>query len=265
MSMSAEEWRRFNAARTVAGWLPIATAPRDGTYILLAGPSGYGTTPLRVHVGRWATTYRSNRWLTHSDDDFTDDGEAPTYWMPPPCITGADLMPNHVINEVVFRDLSDTLVDKIASRTVDRLTKHVDFSILLPIPINCWMGSVSMADERAFKNTALDWCTQNWGTKWNAYGAHNGVEHTPSALTLRFDTAWRPPYGWLAALLNTFHLSFQHNWLSDGEAQSYAGQFVYQPGHAMGDFDWREAPAPPDLRAHLHLLRWGVASFEETA
>ncbi len=66
------------------GWLPIETAPRDGTYVLLAGPSGYITTPLRAHVGRWGTTYKENRWITHSNDDFTDDGEEPTLWMPLP-------------------------------------------------------------------------------------------------------------------------------------------------------------------------------------
>jgi hypothetical protein len=66
----------------VAGWRPIETAPRDGTYILIAGPSGYITTPLRVHVGRWGTTYQE--WITHDNSDFTDDGEEPTLWMPLP-------------------------------------------------------------------------------------------------------------------------------------------------------------------------------------
>jgi hypothetical protein len=67
-----------------ANWLSIETAPRDGTFVLLAGPSGYTTTPLRAHVGRWGTTYKANRWITHSNDDFTDDGEEPMLWMPLP-------------------------------------------------------------------------------------------------------------------------------------------------------------------------------------
>lgn len=166
-------------------------------------------------------------------------------------------MPNHVINEVIFRDLSDAQIADILSRTIDA-NGHVDFSILLPIPINCWIGSVSIADEKAFKNTALDWCRDNWGTKWGAYGTHNGSECVGSVLTLRFDSAWRPPYGWLAALINTFRLSFQHNWLSEGEHQGHVGHFIHQPGNIMGDIDWHEESAPPNIHTHLHVLRWGV-------
>lgn len=69
---------------------PIATAPRNGSYILLAGPSGYIGTPLRFAAGRWdedrKRTRRPNPWMTHSGDDFTDGGEAPTHWMPLPKI-----------------------------------------------------------------------------------------------------------------------------------------------------------------------------------
>lgn len=72
-------------------WLPIATAPRDGTLVLLAGPSGYVSTPLRVEVGRWDApdpkydnlNYKGS-WRTHSNDHFTDGGDEPIYWMPLP-------------------------------------------------------------------------------------------------------------------------------------------------------------------------------------
>lgn len=62
-------------------WRPISSAPRDGTYVLLAGPSGHVTTPLRAHVGRWGGSFRPDRWITHDD---TDDGAPPTLWMPLP-------------------------------------------------------------------------------------------------------------------------------------------------------------------------------------
>lgn len=66
-------------------WRPIATAPRDGTYVLLAGPSGYVTTPLRVEVCKHDAEYRPlNPWVTHSGDHFTDGGAEPTHWMPLP-------------------------------------------------------------------------------------------------------------------------------------------------------------------------------------
>jgi len=64
-------------------WQPIETAPKDGTYILLLGDSGYTTTPHRVAVGCWIEGYR-DFWINHSNDAFTDDGEPPTHWMPLP-------------------------------------------------------------------------------------------------------------------------------------------------------------------------------------
>ncbi len=171
-------------------------------------------------------------------------------------------MPTHVINEIIFRRLTDEQIADILARTLDA-DGHVDFAILLPIPLNCWMGSVSVADEKAFKNTALDWCTANWGTKWGAYGVHNGAESVDGVVTIRFDTAWRPPYGWLAALLNISHLSFQHNWLSEGEQFGHVGHFVYQSGSVMRDVDWTEETASPEIHKHLHVLRWGVESFDK--
>ncbi len=66
-------------------WQPIQTAPKDGSYILLAGPSGYMSTPLRVAVCKFDDEYRPLQpWVTHSNDSFLDGGEAPTHWMPLP-------------------------------------------------------------------------------------------------------------------------------------------------------------------------------------
>lgn len=64
--------------------LPIATAPKDGTFILLFGPSGYVTTPFRCEVGRWIDYGATARWMTHANDNFTDGGEEPTHWLPLP-------------------------------------------------------------------------------------------------------------------------------------------------------------------------------------
>lgn len=68
-----------------AGWQPIETAPKDGTYVLLAGPSGYMGTPLRVEVCRYDFKYRPlNPWQTYANDAFTDSGPPATHWMPLP-------------------------------------------------------------------------------------------------------------------------------------------------------------------------------------
>lgn len=60
---------------------PINTAPRDGRYILLAGPSGYKGTPLRFEACRYETGYGViYGWRNHANDSFRDGGEGPTHW-----------------------------------------------------------------------------------------------------------------------------------------------------------------------------------------
>jgi hypothetical protein len=64
---------------------PISEAPRDGTYIILLAPSGYGTTPWRAEIGHYDAVYRPhNPWQNHSNDPFTDGGEEPTHFLPLP-------------------------------------------------------------------------------------------------------------------------------------------------------------------------------------
>jgi len=55
----------------------IETAPRDGRYILLFGPSGYITTPLRCEVCRYDAEYRPLQpWINHASDSFEDGARA---------------------------------------------------------------------------------------------------------------------------------------------------------------------------------------------
>lgn len=60
---------------------PIETCPKDGSYFIAWGPSGYGTTPLRCAVCRHDSKYRpKNPIVDHSNDAFTDSGEPATHW-----------------------------------------------------------------------------------------------------------------------------------------------------------------------------------------
>ena len=65
-----------------AKWRPIETAPKDGTYVIVAGPSGYGSTPLRCGVCAFVT--QAEEWCTHAHNWWTDSGEDATLWMPLP-------------------------------------------------------------------------------------------------------------------------------------------------------------------------------------
>lgn len=70
---------------SVPGILPMESAPKDGTYILLFGDSGYTSTNHRCEVCRYDAEYRPLApWQTYSDDAFTDSGGEPVGWLPLP-------------------------------------------------------------------------------------------------------------------------------------------------------------------------------------
>jgi hypothetical protein len=170
-------------------------------------------------------------------------------------------MPNHIINEIIFRDLTADRKNELLANCCDKDGK-VDFEILVPMPLNVWRGSVGTRHEQAFKIVGLDWARENWGTKWNAY-SHKPTETTADSLIFRFETAWRPPYGWLCAVFNRFKLSFEHNWLDEGTSRGVHGVFDWAEAEKDFGDPWKEEPADDALNKHLHVLHWGVESFED--
>lgn len=72
---------------------PIETAPKDGTYVLIFGDSGYTTTPMRCEVCRYDIEYRPlSPWINHANDNFEDGGNAPQWWYPLPLYSLAMLL-----------------------------------------------------------------------------------------------------------------------------------------------------------------------------
>ena len=64
---------------------PMSTAPKDGSFVLLFGDSGYVTTPLRCEVCRYAPSYRPRQpWVDYANDSFLDSGGPPVGWLPLP-------------------------------------------------------------------------------------------------------------------------------------------------------------------------------------
>ncbi|HEU4345765.1 MAG TPA: hypothetical protein VFU31_29805 [Candidatus Binatia bacterium] len=176
-------------------------------------------------------------------------------------------MPNHVINEVIFRNVNAEQQGRILS-LVQNDEGRIDFELLVPAPKNIWWGNTSSKHTNAFRISHLDWARENWGTKWNAYGMdedgnYKSVVPAENSLTLTFQTAWGPPYGWLVALFNTLKISFEHNWFSEGESRGHHAIFD-QPAMQEGIGDpWREVTADDDMQRHLHKLLWGVEKFED--
>ncbi len=167
-------------------------------------------------------------------------------------------MPNHVINELIFRDVTPASQALIVAATCND-AGTVDFSVLVPEPLNIWWGSVGSEHTKAFGDTSLDWARRNWGTKWNAY-SHKPHEATHDTLALRFETAWGPPYPWLAAILNKLKLPFEHNWLDEGASRGRSGKFTID--ERWGN-QWKEVETDDLTHRHLHKLHWGVEEFED--
>lgn len=167
-------------------------------------------------------------------------------------------MPNHIINELIFRGVSSEQQETILAAACGQ-DGNVNFEIIVPLPLNIWWGNVGSQHEKTFGRTALAWSRENWGTKWNAY-SHQPTERTADTLILRFETAWSPPYPWLAAIFNKLSLPFEHNWLDEGASRGRSGVFTICD--RMGP-DWREDEATDEMHRHLHKLHWGVEEFED--
>lgn len=172
-------------------------------------------------------------------------------------------MPNHITNEIIFRGVDEMTKGRILIRATND-KGEVDFERLLPVPLNVWRGNVGINHKKAFReeNTGLNWAMQNWGTKWNAY-QHRPIIYDEGVLTIVFDTAWRPPYGWLVAMYNHLGLGFEHNWLDEGCERGVSGRFLPNVYNDFRVQEWEEKPCSDEMQKHLHFLKWGVEEFED--
>jgi hypothetical protein len=71
--------------------------------------------------------------------------------------------------------------------------------------------------------TWYEFCTNEWGTKWDISGYDDGiVALTENSITLLFDTAWSPPIAWYERLL-------EQGWGVSGyyheEGMAYCGRY----------------------------------------
>lgn len=167
-------------------------------------------------------------------------------------------MPNHVINEIIFRDVDQAAQDAIIGKICNAEGK-VDFDVLVPTPLNMWLGNVGQRHTDAFGETALEWSRENWGTKWNAYG-HKPIERTDGSITFRFESAWSPPYRWLVAVFNGLKRSFDHNWISEGDTDAaMCGKWDYAAltSRDMTADPWEETRGDDTMQKHLYELLYG--------
>jgi hypothetical protein len=174
-------------------------------------------------------------------------------------------MPNHVINEVLLRnvklaDCSQYLLDEEGD---------VSFAVLLPLPLNFWPGGVGIQHEKAFPGTHLDAARITWGTKWDAYGGPTS-EDTEEGVVIRFQSAWNHPRGWTCALFNTLKCDIEVKWLSEGGAKGHSESYAWnrrnlKTGEAISNATWSQSDIEEGTEEHryLHKLLWGVEEFPE--
>jgi hypothetical protein len=169
-------------------------------------------------------------------------------------------MPNHVVNEIIFRNVSPDIQESILKKILK--DGYVDFGILVPPPLNIWQGDIGEKEESAFgKKTWYKWNTENWGTKWNAYGQDDrgvkSVSRTGDTLTLIFQTAWSPPRGWICALFNAAQLPFEHNYLNEGDSEGRIAKYFFKGEGELHAPVWEESKSDAEMYRHLHILLWG--------
>lgn len=171
-------------------------------------------------------------------------------------------MPNHILNELIFRGVDAAQQGAIIAKLCNDEGK-VDFEKLVPTPPNIWLGNVGQKHAK-LGTSGLDWSRQNWGTKWNAY-SHKPIERTDDSITFIFETAWSPPYGWLVAVFNTLKLDFDHNWLDEGASRGVEGKWNWSAmtGKDFRAEPWTEVECGDEMQRHLHKLHFGGDEFTD--
>ena len=162
-------------------------------------------------------------------------------------------MPNHVANEIIFQGLTDDQIAHV-KRSCLKPDGEFSFSVLLPPPLNSWPFSVGSKHD-VFPFNDLDWCSQNWSTKWDAYGTP-AIKDIYGGLAISFRTAWRPPRGWVLALFNTVKVGFVHCWLSEGDDRAFRETWDAGQSDSLAGEVWKSIESPEDLR-RMYLMLWG--------
>lgn len=104
-----------------------------------------------------------------------------------------------------------------------------------------------------------DWCIENWGTKWNAYGLDEWQDVLDDNHTLTFQTAWNAPHPILTKLAEMYPgVSFKHLWADENIGEN-CGRSSYEDGECAGVFY-------PMGKAAVKFANdvWGYEDMEES-
>lgn len=98
------------------------------------------------------------------------------------------------------------------------------------------LGRAAFRNELLYGATTwYDWCIENWGTKWNAYGYDDGVEYGQDN-ELWLQTAWDAPHPIIEKLAEMYpEISFSHEW-ADEDIGRNCGRYDYKDGVRVGEY-----------------------------
>lgn len=105
------------------------------------------------------------------------------------------------------------------------------------IPRDEWeLGKRAWQNIRDFgAPTWYEWCTQNWGTKWNAYGYDEGRDYR-SGNKIWFQSAWAAPHPVIEKLAARYtEISFEHQW-ADEDIGHNCGRRCYSGGERTEEY-----------------------------
>ena len=80
------------------------------------------------------------------------------------------------------------------------------------------------------KATWYGWCTDNWGTKWNAYGFDEAQPLATSDDVLAFQTAWNAPHPVMKAFSAKYPAIRMEHWWADEDVGFNCGKRIYENG-----------------------------------
>jgi hypothetical protein len=160
-------------------------------------------------------------------------------------------MPNHVTNAIEFATQEDF---ELAKTKLTNEDGYVDFELLVPTPLNVYLGNTSREDDQDFGQfTWYAWNRENWGTKWNAYD----TEVEEELRIIRFDTAWSPPYPIIVALSR--HVpNFTHYYIE--ETYESWGKEVWRDGSRVAY--WKN---DPEMYETIFVIVEGTGAWERCA
>lgn len=108
-------------------------------------------------------------------------------------------MPNHVYSALkfIYHDDNGEMIEKV-SQLLKGENSLIDFNKIIPQP-------TGIQDERegVLSDAEYNWCIENWGTKWNAYGV-NLKEKDSWKMVFHLQTAWSIPEPILNKLFELF-------------------------------------------------------------